>query len=61
MLLASITTVATAVYMAHNEGVSVVALMITFILSMFVLTFFVCLIKDIAECLFMCEMAEEYY
>ena len=61
VLLASLTTVATGVYMAHHEGVSVVALMITFVLSLFVLTFFVCLVKDIAECLFMCEMVEEYY
>jgi len=61
MFLASLCTLLSYIYMSNNEAISSLALLINFIISLFVLTFFVCLIKDIAECLFMSELVEEYY
>jgi len=48
MFLAFLSTLVGFLYMKNNGTVSLIALIIIFIISLFTLTFFICLLKDIA-------------
>ncbi len=59
--LSLLSTLIGFLYMKSNGGVSVLALVVSFIINIFTLTFFVCLIKDMVEAIYFCETLEEYY
>lgn len=44
---------------AHGKS-SVLGLILCFIVNLFVLTFFVCLLKDIAEAIMFCDLVDNY-
>lgn len=48
-------------YMKNNDDVSEIGLILGFVVSVFILTFFICLIKDIAETIGFYEMLNGYY
>lgn len=59
-LLASLATLFGWIYMINNGKSSVLGLGLCFIVNLFVLTFFVCLLKDIAEALLFCDLMDNY-
>jgi hypothetical protein len=46
--------------MINNGKSSVLGLGLCFVVNLFVLTFFVCLLKDIAEALLFCDLMDNY-
>jgi hypothetical protein len=47
--------------METSDGTSsFLALMLSFIINMFILTYFVCIIADISDALLMCVLVENY-
>ncbi len=47
--------------MKNNDDVSEIGLILGFVVSVFILTFFICLIKDIAETIGFYQMLNGYY
>lgn len=45
----------------RNESISVLALILSLIINIFAITFFVCLLKDMVEAIYFSYMLEEYY
>ena len=58
MLLASLATLGAWIYMVTNGKSSIIAVVSSFIVNLFTLTFFVCLLKDMAEALLFCDLVE---
>lgn len=61
MLLASISTCLTYVFMiSSGNEVSVLGLIFSFVVNLFVVTFFVSLMAEIAEAVSLCHLVEDY-
>ena len=58
VLLASLATLGSWVFMITQGKSSVIAVTTSFIVNLFCLTFFVCLLKDIAEAFLFCDLIE---
>ena len=58
VLLASLATLSAWIYMVTQRKSSILAVSMSFIVNLFVLTFFVCLLKDIAEAFLFCDLIE---
>jgi len=60
MTLSLCATIVAYFYMQSNGAVSVLALILSFVINLFVLTFFVCLLQDIAEAILFSTLVENY-
>ena len=61
-MLASIATLIGWIYMLTNGSgkSSVLGILLCFIINLFVSTFFICLLKDMAEALLFCDLMDNY-
>lgn len=60
VFLASLATLCSFIYMNSRGTVSVLALLCAFVINLFVATYFICLVADIADCLMLCCIIETY-
>jgi uncharacterized membrane protein len=60
-MLALLSTFIGYLYMKSNGNVSILALILSFLINIFTLTFFICLIKDTVESIYFSTILDEYY
>lgn len=59
-MLALIATLCAFFYTASDGGANAPILLLSFVINIFVVTFFVCLVTDLAETILLCELVEKF-
>lgn len=59
-MMASLATLFSFFYTIQDGSANAPALLFSFMINMFTVTFFVCMVTDLAETIFLCDLVKRY-